>query len=209
VALIQSAALGGLLAGGLVAVALQWHPYGEGWERARRSFRTGTEPRGSTDCKVDPVNMTLTTCTVPERSILDLTLPALIGLNVGVGAGLLAAYLPDQKRYGPTWTRVLLIDLAAVAGVVGGGIAGCVADDQCLHGYPPDSARAKSAIAALIGGAVGAGAGVLLTRNLDVDHQRQTQGARLAPGASMSLMLLPTTSASGSAVPTVAAIGTF
>jgi hypothetical protein len=205
VALIQSAALGGLLAGGLLAVAMQWHPYGKEWENARRMFPILMPPNDN-NCVTNPANKTVT-CTVGERSILDLTLPALIGLNVGVGAGLLAAYLPDQKRYGPTWTRVLLIDLAAAAGVVGGGIAGCVAFDDCLKAYPGDPARAKSAIAALAGGALGAGAGVLLTRNLDVDGQRQ--GARVAPGASMSLMLLPTTSASGAAVPTIAAIGMF
>lgn len=181
VALIQSAALGGLLAGGLVSMALQWQPYGEGWER-----------RYSGGMILD------------DRSILDLTLPALIGLNVGLGAGLLGAYLPDQSKYGPSWTRVLLVDLAAAAGVVGGGIAGCVAVAECLREYPNDGARAKSAIAALAGGLVGAGAGLLLTRNLDQDRR-----SRQPPAATATLMMLPARGLAGDTVPTFAAVGAF
>ena len=53
---------------------------------------------------------------------------ALIGLNVGLAAGLLGAYLPDQSHYGPSWRRVLLVDLGAGAGGDCGRAFGCVAN---------------------------------------------------------------------------------
>ena len=40
----------------------------------------------------------------------------LAGINAGLATGLALAYLPDQRAYGPSWQRVMLIDLAAVAG---------------------------------------------------------------------------------------------
>jgi len=39
----------------------------------------------------------------------------LAGMNVGLVTGLALAYLPDQRLYGPSWQRVILIDLTAVA----------------------------------------------------------------------------------------------
>src|SRR6185295_16416522 len=90
-----------------------------------------------------------------EYSILDLSLPALIGLNVGLGAGLLGAYLPDQTRYGPSWKRIVLVDLAVGAGALAGGVAGCVAESACLLADPGSEARAKAAGTALLGSALG------------------------------------------------------
>jgi hypothetical protein len=185
VSLIQSAALGGILAGSLAAVALQWKPYGADWEQHQEC---------KPDCKI-----------VKERSLLDLTLPALVGLNVGLGAGLLGAYVPDQKQYGPSWTRVLLIDLATVAGAVGGGIAGCIAVDNCLLDYPTDAARAKSAMAALAGGALGLMTGVLVTRNVDQNNDPTPR----TPTSVSTLTILPATRPQGGVVPLLSAIGAF
>jgi hypothetical protein len=91
VSMIQSAAAGGALVGGLAAIAFGWKPYE--WQGVDTSY-----------------------------SVLHLSLPALIGLNVGLGAGLLGAYLPDQSRYGPSWKRIGLIDLAVIAGLLAGGV---------------------------------------------------------------------------------------
>ena len=55
----------------------------------------------------------------------------LAGLNLGLGAGLALAYLPDQRVYGPTWRRVMLIDLATAAGGIGGALFKIVG--QCLQ----------------------------------------------------------------------------
>jgi surface antigen len=204
VSLIQSAALGGVVAGGLLAVAMQWKPYGKDWEHQLRTLPT---PPMNTPCqpsdKFSSDGKEQVDCIVGERSLLDLTLPALIGLNVGLGAGLLGAYLPDQSHYGLTWRRVLLIDLATAAGVVGGGIAGCVAVDNCLNATPTDGSRAKAAIAALIGGGVGAVAGVLLTRNLEDTSDR----ASAPPPATVTV--LPAASPRGGVVPMLSAFGAF
>lgn len=198
VSLIQSAALGGILAGGLVAVALQWKPYGSPWENQ-------VTTRMTTDSDSDCVAVS-GGHRCPERSILDLTLPSLIGLNVGLGAGLLGAYLPDQTKYGPSWTRVLLIDLATVAGVVGGGITGCIATDDCLRTYPSDAARAKAAIAALGGGALGLLTGVLVTRNIDRTGDDGPDGPD-APSSTVSIVPVPRPQ--GGVDPMIAAIGVF
>jgi hypothetical protein len=42
----------------------------------------------------------------------------LAGLNVGLAAGLAMAYLPDQSVYGPSWQRVIIVDMAGLAGAL-------------------------------------------------------------------------------------------
>jgi hypothetical protein len=144
VAVIQSAALGGIVAGALGQMALQWKPYG------------GADWEGTGDKK--------------STAVIDLAPGALIGLNVGLGAGILATSLADKTKYGPSWKRVLLVDLAAGAGMVVGSIAGCVTNtDGCLKGVPKDDARALSAASGLAGGAIGLMGGILLTRHFDDD----------------------------------------
>jgi hypothetical protein len=145
-----------------------------------------------------------------NKKFLELTPGMLIGLNVGLASGLLGAYLPDQTRYGPSWQRVLLIDLAGVAGAVAGGVAGCVSDvDGCLQ--PPsatDTARARAALSALIGGAIGFGAGWALTRHVDDDIQQRPLPAP-APSTSVAASVMPISAPDGTTTPGLAAFGTF
>jgi hypothetical protein len=181
VSLIQSAALGGAAAGALAQIAAEWKPYGS-----------------------------------TNRNFLDLTPGILIGLNVGLASGLIGAYLPDQTRYGPSWQRVLLIDLAGVAGAVAGGVAGCVSDvDGCLNphtvgpdgtGQATDPARARAALSALIGGAIGFGAGWALTRHVDDDVQQRPLPASSTPIAAS---VMPIRAPDGTTTPGLAAFGTF
>src|SRR4051812_49835693 len=43
-------------------------------------------------------------------------------VNVGLATVLALAYLPDQRAYGPTWQRVVLVDRAAAAGAFSGAV---------------------------------------------------------------------------------------
>lgn len=99
------------------------------------------------------------------------------GLNLGLGAGLTLAYLPDQRLYGPSWQRVVLIDLAGVAGLLAGSLLSqysCISDlgsgtsagDKCRFESRPTIARA-----ALAGTAIGLGVGWFLTRRYDPPNQ--------------------------------------
>jgi hypothetical protein len=201
-ALIQSAALGGALTGVLVQVATQWKPYGSGWEY---SVRYGTtDPDNKVLCAGSNATMDRR-CSVAENSVLDRVPAALIGLNAGLLAGVLGAYLPDQSKYGPSWKRVLLVDLAAVAGVVAGGVAGCVANVAgCLTSDSPHASDyAIAATTALAGGALGAVAGVLLTRHID------DAPAEVRPTTTVMGALMPVRTADGGTAPGVGALGTF
>jgi hypothetical protein len=214
VALIQSAALGGALTGALVQLATQWKPYGSGWQYTVRQPDLGDTVTGSTTlnggvgCGTDPANPL--NCAFAGSSVLDLMPGALIGLNVGLAAGLLGAYLPDQSRYGPTWKRILLIDLAAGAGALAGGVAGCVSDvDGCLNATPKDHARGVAAIWAMAGGAAGLLGGVLLTRHFDDDPLAAPPPLTDKPKASLSTTLLPMRTPDGRVTTGFGALGTF
>jgi hypothetical protein len=168
VSLVQSAALGGALAGGLLQAA---------W--------TGESP--------DVSNF----------------VPVLLGLNVGLAAGLAAAYLPDQSRYGPTWKRIMLIDAAALAGAVTGALAGSVSN--CVGTGETRNCQfevAPSAIFALGGAALGILAGILLTRN--VDTEERVVPPRAPAGFSLAPAIFPRDRAdTGGAKPGLAAVGIF
>jgi hypothetical protein len=201
VALIQSAAAGGAVVGSLAAVALQWNPF---------HFQEVEQDR-------DAMNMPVGDPYLQEaRSVLNLSLPALIGLNVGLGAGLLGAYLPDQSRYGPSWPRVRLIDLAAGAGALAGGVFACVADKSCRSDSTPDrqdadAARARAADVALIAAGLGLVGGIFLTRNVDRASPSTTSPSNgaSAPSAPPTIGLFPTRDAQGGLTPMVAAAGLF
>lgn len=197
VALIQSAALGGAIAGSLGAVALRWRPF---------PLRRAISPPAP-DGQIDPQNYRLE----DSRSVIDLSLPALIGLNAGLGAGLVGAYLQDQSLYGPSWERIGLIDLAAGAGALAGGIAACVADPTCVNGGGTSSsddirkARAHAATAALLAGGVGLVAGIIFTRNVDRTAPIQAPNATPPP----TVTLLPTSDGRGGVMPMMSALGYF
>jgi hypothetical protein len=183
VALIQSAAVGGAVVGGLAAVALKWNL--RDWKAA--------PPAGSDQA------------TPADTSLLDLSLPALVGLNVGLAGGLLGAYMPDQSRYGPSWQRIALIDLAAGATGLAFWIGACVGpDSNCLTSSPEAPSRAHTAALALLGSGVGLLGGILLTRNVD-------QEIRAAPTSTPppSLTLLPAPDGRGGVTPTIGVMGLF
>jgi hypothetical protein len=143
----------------------------------------------------------------PNNRFLDYAPGAFIGLNVGLATGLLGAYVPDQTHYGPSWSRVLLVDLAAGAGAVAGGVIGCVANVAgCLTAAPDDGARARSALSALVGGAVGLGAGLLLTRHFDDDTSSRPPPS---PPPAMSATLLPIRAPDGGLSTGVGVVGSF
>jgi hypothetical protein len=209
VALIQSAVVGGALAGGLMQLSLRWRPYGSGWEYSVRDVPGAAAPTGGVNC-IDDGTVDGTSagtpqwkCAFKDTSVIDLMPGVLIGLNVGLIAGLAAAYLPDQSKYGPTWKRVLLVDLAAGAGALAGGIVGCVANSKgCLDVSPTPSGRAIATATALGGSVIGLLGGILLTRHLDDEPQ--------APSTIAStLMLMPTPAPRGGSLPGLSAMAAF
>jgi hypothetical protein len=212
VALIQSAAFGGAIVGGLAQIGAQWRPYGSGWDYTVRGSSMPMDPKflGGGHCVMDPTNtFNPYQCSYKATSLLDLAPGALIGLNVGLVAGLLGAYLPDQSDYGPSWKRVLLIDLAAAAGTVAGGVGGCVANvSGCLNGVPDDHARAIAAVSAIGGMVVGLVGGVLLTRHVDDDPNAQSAAAD-KPKATITTSMFPLRAPDGSYSPGIGAFGTF
>ncbi|HEX3905029.1 MAG TPA: hypothetical protein VH853_19495 [Polyangia bacterium] len=221
--LIQSAAAGGAISGALFQVATQWKPYGSAWQHNVEQIGSPTPPTGM-PCVDTGMTTTITTsdnmmktveaynCVGPtSTSALDLAPGTLIGLNVGLLAGLIGAYAPDQSHYGPTWQRVLFVDLAAAAGAVAGGVFGCVFNvNGCLR--PTDvspEARAIQAWAALGGAGVGAIAGVFGTRHFE---DELPDGRTTSPYASTPppiVTVAPMRDANGGVVPSFAAMGSF
>jgi hypothetical protein len=211
VALIQSAALGGVALGGISQLAFKWKPYGPNWGFTVHDPLTATQRDAAlltpeAHCVSSTTSPGSFSCAVAENSVFDLAPGALIGLNVGLVAGLLGAYLPDQSRYGPSWKRILLIDLGAGAGALAGGVGACVAlTDDCLTAPTPGTnARAISAWAAIAGGAIGLAGGVLLTRHYDDDID---QSATASPPPLITYA--PVRDVSGASAPGVAALGFF
>ncbi len=205
--LIQSAALGGALFGGVAQLAFKWKPYGANWEYTVHQVTAkdrAMDPYTDAPCAARPDGTF--DCALRDNSVFDLAPGALIGLNVGLAAGLLGAYLPDQSRYGPSWKRILLIDLGAGAGALAGGVGSCVAlVDDCLKAKTPQAdARAISAWVAIAGGGLGLLGGILMTRDMDED---------VGPPPSSTpppiVTYAPMRDGSGGTAPGVAAMGFF
>jgi hypothetical protein len=227
VMLIQSAAAGGMVAGALAQVTFQWKPYGLGWEYRSRAVDRPVDanvgdsvPNGSVydsqqhelgNCKYGYMQgSSKTTCGFRSSSVFDLAPGALIGLNIGLGAGLAGAYLSDQSKYGPTAKRVLLIDAAAGAAALAAGVGACISQsERCLRAPQPyDDARAIAAGSALIGGTLGLVGGILLTRHVDDD----LGGAATSKAASTPVPLAtfaPLPDGRGGTVPGFTAMGLF
>ncbi len=131
---------------------------------------------------------------------------ALVGLNVGLGAGLAMAYLPDQHLYGPTWERVMLVNLAGAAGAFAGALATtveeCIARNSTVDcGFDSDQRTARFALA---GAAVGIVAGWVSTRNYDKNNTAPTERK------PVETIAVPTAlSVDGKIVPGLMAAGRF
>jgi hypothetical protein len=113
----------------------------------------------------------------------------LAGMNVGLATGLALAYLPDQRSYGPSWQRVMLIDLAAV----GGGVTGALLQ-MCVSGRNSKGFCGNAEIGpqmaryTLAGSAVGLAIGLFLTWNYDKhDDKHDSKFAQARPAGSLPL----------------------
>jgi hypothetical protein len=219
--LIQSAAAGGAISGALLQVATKWKPYGTDWQHnvvQRDASNVQGLPCVDTGTMSNPASgqgspMELYNCkdSATSTSALDLGPGTLIGLNVGLLAGLIGAYVPDQSHYGPTWQRVLFVDLAAAAGAIAGGVFGCVFNvDGCLKAQNPlPEARAIEAWAALGGAGVGAIAGVFGTRRFEDEMPDGRTTGESASATMPVVTVAPMRDATGGVVPSFAAMGSF
>jgi hypothetical protein len=100
----------------------------------------------------------------------------LAGLNVGLAAGLAMAYLPDQRVYGPSWQRVMMIDLAGFAGAVFATTIELCSRTTTIKGgedvrvHCADASatlNGRTARFSLVGAGLGLLAGWMLTMNYD------------------------------------------
>ena len=92
----------------------------------------------------------------------------LAGLNVGLGVGLAMAYLPDQRVYGPSWQRTIMVDLAGVAGAVfATTVELCSRRAEKCATNQNAQLNSRTAQFALVGAGAGLIAGWLLTMNFD------------------------------------------
>lgn len=155
VALIQSSAFFGAIAGAFAVPALGW--YARTADQGKQRLAWGT----------------------------------LVGLNVGLGAGLAMAYLPDQRVYGPSWQRVMMVDLAGLAGaVIATAVELCTRPGVNYCATPESNSTGsleRTSRFGLVGAGLGLAAGWLLTMKYDSPSQRQQDPGLLSflplPGA--------------------------
>jgi hypothetical protein len=180
VALIQSAAFLGAAAGAVAIPAAGWFP---------------TAPEDATDNAAQNRYRTQ----AKERVAWGM----FAGLNAGLVTGLAMAYLPDQSKYGPSWQRVLMVDMAGFAGAVfASAVELCSGGSNKYCANSSAEFTERTARFALVGAGLGLVAGWLLTTNYDqaaesrpsgpalsflplpgaVPVQSQTGGAELLPG---------------------------
>jgi hypothetical protein len=130
---------------------------------------------------------------------------ALVGLNLGLAAGIAGAYWSDQSESGPSWQRVVLVDLTVAAGVFAGAVVGTIPNcttDSCKFEDTPTTTKL-----ALAGGALGFVGGWLLTDGMDERARARQTAANWVPTVSA----IPTQNANGSwrMTPGLAAQGRF
>jgi hypothetical protein len=113
----------------------------------------------------------------------------LAGINAGLATGLALAYLPDQRAYGPSWQRVMLIDLAAIGGGVTGALLQMCVSGQGNKGVCGDTEIGpQMARYALAGSAVGLATGLLLTWKYDKHDDKPSDNvAQSRPARGMPL----------------------
>ena len=174
VSLIQSSALLGAVAGALMVPALGLYPSAP---TLSLPAKDASQAEIDADTAVNNANYNHYRSQARQR----LAWGMLAGLNVGLGAGLAMAYLPDQTVYGPSWQRVLMVDLAGVAGAIfATTVEICTkpGTSYCADNSADNRTKlnGRSARYALAGAGLGLVAGWLLTMNYDRNNQ-----ARPAP----------------------------
>jgi hypothetical protein len=171
VALIQSAALLGTVAGAIAVSAVGKYP----------SFNL-TDPRVNNP-NLPPDDPTVIAYRDANNHYRDqikerLAWGMLAGLNTGLAAGLAMAYLPDQSQYGPSWQRVLMVDMTVLAGAIfASAIEVCTRTDQGARVYCANTDTRmdrRTARFALIGAGLGLASGWLLTMNFDHDTRTRS-----------------------------------
>ncbi len=170
VALVQSAAVLGAIAGAIAVPALGLYPtaVAEPQLSLPQTVPARTTP-GEASAYAHYRNQ------IKQR----LAWGILAGLNLGLGTGLAMAYLPDQRVYGPTWQRVMMVDLAGLAGAVfATTIELCsrttTIGTETTRIHCADSSFAlndRSARFALVGAGLGLVTGWLLTMSYDKVHE--------------------------------------
>ena len=172
VALIQSAALLGAVAGAISVSAVGAYP---GYPALPNT------PKGSDPCTYNPASADCTALNDYHSDVKQrLAWGLLAGLNVGLGVGLAMAYLPDQQKYGPSWQRVIMVDLAGLAGVIiAGGVEVCsrrTKDNQSIHCADSDAKLdRRTARFGLVGAGLGLFTGWLLTMDFDRETRRRPE----------------------------------
>ena len=185
VALMQSSALLGTVAGAIAVSAIGRYPtFNEVDPQLVDSQISDNDPREK--AYIDHYNHYRNQ--IKQR----LAWGMLAGLNVGLGAGLAMAYLPDQRNYGPSWQRVIMVDLAGIAGAVfASAIEVCsrTSQGESIHCADQNDANAtrRTARFALIGAGLGVFTGWLLTMNFDRESPQRPELPMLSfiplPGA--------------------------
>jgi len=173
VAVIQSAALFGAALGAITVPAAGWFPIAPG---APPSIRFPNDTQQNQQAYTDSQNRYRTLA--KERVAWGM----LAGLNVGLVAGLTMAYLPDQRNYGPTWQRVLMVDMAGLAGALFASAVELCSRQESYCANESADLNSRTARFALVGAGLGLAAGWLLTTNFD--DANRSRSTRLTPGLS-------------------------
>ena len=171
VSLIQSSALLGAVAGAIAVSALGLYP-----TFSQTLSRSPTLIQKSPDDSQDSAfNNAYTNYRnqIKQRTSWGM----LAGLNVGLAAGLAMAYLPDQSVYGPSWQRVMMVDMAGLAGAVfATTIELCSRTENAHCADSNTTLNSRTARFSLVGAGLGLFAGWLLTMNYD--RVRETRPER-------------------------------